>query len=77
MQPIDSPWLAADQVLAEIPEEINVRLVDFHCEATSEAQLFGQLYVCHKACGLEPLSLEEHAQCGRLHRLEGPASGGG
>ena len=42
MQPIDSPWLAADQVLAEIPEEINVRLVDFHCEATSEAQLMGR-----------------------------------
>jgi 2',3'-cyclic-nucleotide 2'-phosphodiesterase len=42
MQPIDSPWLAADQVLSEIPEEIKVRLVDFHCEATSEAQLMGR-----------------------------------
>ena len=42
MQPIDSPWLAADQVLAEIPECINVRFVDFHCEATSEAQLMGR-----------------------------------
>ncbi len=42
MQPIDSPWLAADAVLDEIPDEIKVRMVDFHSEATSEAQLMGR-----------------------------------
>lgn len=42
MQPVDSPWRAVDAVLAEIPSGIRVRLVDFHAEATSEAQLMGR-----------------------------------
>jgi metallophosphoesterase (TIGR00282 family) len=42
MKPIDCPWHAADQVLTEIPDDIIVRFVDFHAEATSEAQLMGR-----------------------------------
>jgi 2',3'-cyclic-nucleotide 2'-phosphodiesterase len=42
MQPVDSPWRAVDAVLAEMPSEVRVRLVDFHAEATSEAQLMGR-----------------------------------
>jgi metallophosphoesterase (TIGR00282 family) len=42
MKPIDSPWLAADRVLAAIPSDVRVRLIDFHAEATSEMQLMGR-----------------------------------
>lgn len=42
MNPIDSPWRAADRVLAEVPTEVKIRFVDFHAEATSEAQLMGR-----------------------------------
>lgn len=42
MKPIDSPWRVADDVLAEIPAEVKIRLVDFHAEATSEMQLMGR-----------------------------------
>jgi len=42
MKPIDSPWRAADRVLAAMPTEVRVRFVDFHVEATSEAQLMGR-----------------------------------
>lgn len=42
MKPIDNPWGAADRVLAELPSEVKVRFVDFHVEATSEAQVMGR-----------------------------------
>jgi len=42
MKPADSPWQAAERVLAEIPAEVRVRFLDFHAEATSEAQLMGR-----------------------------------
>jgi metallophosphoesterase (TIGR00282 family) len=42
MRPIDSPWQAANRVLAAIPSEIRVRFIDFHAEATSEMQLMGR-----------------------------------
>lgn len=42
MKPIDSPWRAADRVLAAMPTDVKVRFVDFHVEATSEAQLMGR-----------------------------------
>lgn len=42
MRPVDSPWRAADRVLAELPSDVKVRLVDFHAEATSDMQLFGR-----------------------------------
>jgi metallophosphoesterase (TIGR00282 family) len=42
MRPVDCPWTAADRVLAEIPAEVKVRVVDFHAEATSDKQLMGR-----------------------------------
>jgi metallophosphoesterase (TIGR00282 family) len=42
MKPVDSPWVAADRVLAQIPSDVRVRLVDFHGEATSDKQLMGR-----------------------------------
>jgi len=42
MKPIDNPWRAAERALAEIPSHVRVKFVDFHAEATSEAQLMGQ-----------------------------------
>jgi calcineurin-like phosphoesterase len=42
MKPVDSPWHTADRVLAEMPSDVSVRLVDFHAEATSEMQLMGR-----------------------------------
>jgi metallophosphoesterase (TIGR00282 family) len=42
MNPMDNPWRTADRVLADIPTEVKVRFLDFHAEATSEAQLMGR-----------------------------------
>jgi metallophosphoesterase (TIGR00282 family) len=42
MKPIDSPFSAADRELAQIPSDVRIRLVDFHAEATGEAQLMGR-----------------------------------
>src|SRR5262245_16898051 len=42
MRPVDCPWQAAERVLAEIPPEIKVRILDFHAEATSDKQLMGR-----------------------------------
>ena len=42
MRPVDCPWNAADRVLAQIPGDVKVILVDFHAEATSDMQLMGR-----------------------------------
>jgi len=42
MRPVDCPWTRADQVLEQIPNDVVVRIVDFHAEATSEKQLMGR-----------------------------------
>ena len=42
MKPVDCPFAAADRVLADIPSEVKVILVDFHAEATSDKQLMGR-----------------------------------
>ncbi len=42
MKPVDCPWKAADRVLADLPPDIKVILVDFHAEATSEMQVMGR-----------------------------------
>ena len=42
MKPVDNPWRCADRILAEIPSDVQVRFLDFHAEATSEAQLMGR-----------------------------------
>lgn len=42
MRPVDCPWAAADRVLAQLPADVSVILVDFHAEATSDKQLMGR-----------------------------------
>jgi len=42
MPPVDCFLQAADRVLAELPPEIKVILLDFHGEATSDKQLIGR-----------------------------------
>ena len=37
----DSPWSAVDQCLAEMDEDIRIRIVDFHAEASSEKIAMG------------------------------------
>lgn len=41
MEPIDCPFAAADRALASLPEDVQVILVDFHAEATSEKTAMG------------------------------------
>lgn len=36
MQPADDPFRTADELLATLPEDVKVRIVDMHAEATSE-----------------------------------------
>ncbi len=49
MQPIDNPFTEADRLLEEASEQLPpVRLVDFHCEITSEKNAFG-LYLDGRA----------------------------
>lgn len=43
MKPVDCPFQAAERVLAEIPAEVKIRLLDFHAEATSDKQLMGRM----------------------------------
>lgn len=42
MPPVDCPFRAADRILAAIPENVKLILVDFHAEATSDMQLMGR-----------------------------------
>lgn len=42
MNPVDCPFLALDRELAQLPQHVRVRLVDFHAEATSDMQLMGR-----------------------------------
>ena len=42
MRPVDCPFKAADRVLAAMPSDVRVRLLDFHAEATSDKQLMGR-----------------------------------
>jgi len=42
MRPVDCPFSAVDRVLGEMPEDVLVRLVDVHAEATSDKQLMGR-----------------------------------
>ncbi|MGI8469636.1 MAG: TIGR00282 family metallophosphoesterase [Pyrinomonadaceae bacterium] len=36
MPPVDDPFRIADECLKQIPDDVKIRLVDFHAEATSE-----------------------------------------
>ena len=42
MPPVDCPFHAADRVLAALPSDVRVILLDFHAEATSDKQLMGR-----------------------------------
>jgi hypothetical protein len=42
MRPVDCPFDAIDRVLAAVPAEIKVILIDVHAEATSDKQLLGR-----------------------------------
>jgi metallophosphoesterase (TIGR00282 family) len=42
MPPVDCPFQAADRVLAALPKDVHVILVDFHAEATSDKQVMGR-----------------------------------
>lgn len=37
----NSPWAAADEILAEMPPDVNIRVIDFHAEASSEKVAMG------------------------------------
>ncbi len=41
MPPLDCPFRKADELLASIPSDVKIRIVDFHAEATSEKQAMG------------------------------------
>jgi 2',3'-cyclic-nucleotide 2'-phosphodiesterase len=42
MPPVDCPFQAAERVLAALPPDARVVLLDFHAEATSDKQLMGR-----------------------------------
>jgi len=42
MPPVDCPFEAADRVLAGVPEDVKVIVLDFHAEATSDKQIMGR-----------------------------------
>jgi metallophosphoesterase (TIGR00282 family) len=42
MPPVDCPFQAAERVLAAVPADVRVILLDFHAEATSDKQLMGR-----------------------------------
>jgi metallophosphoesterase (TIGR00282 family) len=42
MPPVDCPFHAVDRVLAKIPAEVKLIVVDLHAEATSDKQLLGR-----------------------------------
>ena len=42
MRPVDCPFRAVDRLEDELPEDVRVRIVDFHAEATSDKQLMGR-----------------------------------
>ncbi len=41
MPPIDDPFRTADECVKAIPDDVKIRLVDMHCEATSEKYAMG------------------------------------
>ena len=41
MPPIDDPFRVADEAVNSIPADVKIRLVDMHCEATSEKYAMG------------------------------------
>lgn len=44
MPPLDCPFVAVDEVLAELKGQADIIIVDFHAEATSEKVAFGYYF---------------------------------
>lgn len=42
MPPVDCPFAAADRVLAALPADVKIILLDMHAEATSDKQIMGR-----------------------------------
>lgn len=42
MKPVNCPFQAAEKVLDEMPDDVAIRLLDFHAEATSDMQVMGR-----------------------------------
>jgi metallophosphoesterase (TIGR00282 family) len=42
MRPVDCPFHTVDRILTEIPDDVKVRMIDMHAEATSDKQLMGR-----------------------------------
>jgi 2',3'-cyclic-nucleotide 2'-phosphodiesterase len=42
MNPVDCPFHAADRILASLPADVRVVLLDLHAEATSDKQIMGR-----------------------------------
>ena len=59
MPPVDCPFQAADRVLASLPADVRVILVDFHAEATSDKQLMGRILDGRVSAALESAELAE------------------
>jgi metallophosphoesterase (TIGR00282 family) len=43
MKPVDCPFQAIKAILERIPDDVTVRVVDFHAEATSDKQLMARM----------------------------------
>ena len=71
MKPVDCPFLAADRVLAELPNDVHVIFVDMHAEATSDMQLMGPLpgRPCQRRAGNTHAC--PHGRCSDLSRGHG------
>ncbi len=41
MPPVDDPFRVAEQQISSIPDDVKIRIVDMHCEATSEKNAMG------------------------------------
>ena len=41
MGPSDLPWPVADRIMAEMPDDVKIRVLDFHAEASSEKIAMG------------------------------------
>ena len=41
MKASDSPWSTVDRILAEMPPDVRIRVIDFHADATSEKVAMG------------------------------------
>ena len=41
MNPVNAPWAVIEEIMAEIPAEVRIRIVDMHAEASSEKIAMG------------------------------------